>query len=154
MKILQYLLVACVVEISSYAEACLDLPAGKKLRLVLATNRPVCLVVAVMRNRAGQINAEQSEDVKIETTIAGMTLLSDGFDFGRETLTIEAPGSFRVLVTNQTEGPATSTLSAKTMDMGLARQWRNAELLSTKVKAPTKPEELERSLQNTRHTRV
>src|SRR5438132_1136431 len=87
------------------ATACPDLVAGKHISVVSSLTRQGCVMVSVAHGEALQVVADYPEDVALHLSGGDRKLLVDGFEFGRETLTLSAAGRYRIEMSPAGETP-------------------------------------------------
>jgi CHAT domain-containing protein/tetratricopeptide (TPR) repeat protein len=106
-------------------------------------------LVTVETGEAVQLSAEQPVDLAFRIGDGAMQTVNDGFEFGKETLTILAAGRYRVDVrpVGAPAGPAwTFSMSRSTVPLQLAQDWRRAEVSATGSKRSGKPDDIAQSL--------
>lgn len=130
--------------------ACPELLAGKQLSVIRSTTRQACVMVHVAHGEALQVIADYPEDVSLSARGEGHEFRADGFEFGQETLTLSAPGQYRIEVSPAGETPKNARLtvlmSLKPLALQASAIWQEAELAATQAKRSTKIEDYTRSL--------
>src|SRR5690242_17400890 len=79
-----------------HTTACPQLVAGKHISVSISPTWPACVLVSVAHGEALQANADYPEDVALYASGEGREFLVDGFEFGRETLTLSVAGQYRI----------------------------------------------------------
>ena len=72
---------------------------------------PACVTVSVAYGEALQVIADYPEDVALRVSGDGPEFLVDGFEFGRETLTLSAAGQYRIEISPAGETRKTPALT-------------------------------------------
>ncbi len=95
-------------------------------------------MVSVAYGEAVQVVADYPEDVALRVSGGGRELLVDGFEFGRETLTLSATGRYRIEVTpageTSKDARLTVLMSLNSLPLQAAAVWQEAELAATQSK--------------------
>jgi tetratricopeptide (TPR) repeat protein len=134
----------------SAAPVCPVLAPDQIARIRVSAMASACFWVTVETGRAAQLTAEQPVDMALRSIEGGVETLTDGFEFGSETLTIVEPGRYRVDV-RPVDAPAGTTwtlsMSRSTVPLQRAVDFRRAEVSATMSKRTGKPDEIARSLQ-------
>jgi CHAT domain-containing protein/tetratricopeptide (TPR) repeat protein len=131
--------------------ACPKLVARKDISVASSPMRPACVMVRVAHGEALQIVADYPEDVALYVSGGGREFLVDGFEFGRETLTLNAAGQYRIEIrTAGGETPKNARLtvlmSLNPLSLQAAAAWQEAELAATTAKGTKKREDYTVSL--------
>lgn len=74
--------------------ACPVLAPDQLVRVRVSTRTPACFWVTVETGEAVQLAADQPVDLALRIGEGTMQTLADGFEFGKETLTIPAAGHY------------------------------------------------------------
>ena len=129
---------------------CIPLHIGESVKATASHQAPACFLVQVAAGDATQLAAEQPEDLTIEATSAETRMVSDSFDFGPETATILAAGTYHVAVRPVDSGDASVffTMSRKALPLQQAAIWRTAEILGTNSKHTGLPSDIADSLEH------
>jgi CHAT domain-containing protein/tetratricopeptide (TPR) repeat protein len=116
--------------------ACPELVAGKPISVANSPPRPACVMVSVAHGEVSQVIADDPEDVALYASGEGREFLIDGFEFGRETLTLSAAGRYRIEIRPATPRNAhlTILMSLKPLSLQAAPTWQEAELAATQAK--------------------
>lgn len=128
---------------------CLMLSPGQTLRAHASSHRPACFLVTVESEEQTQLAVEQPVDLTLRISEGGEETVADGFEFGIETLTLLAPGRYRVEVRpfDAADGSSrTFSMSRRTVPLQLAENWRRAEISATDSKRSGEPEDIGESL--------
>jgi len=139
---------ACGV-VSGTTGNCSILTVGQTLRGRASPGRIPCFVVVVEAGEATQLTAEQPIDLMLRVVDGSDRTVTDGFEFGKETLTILAPGHYLVEVQAVGSGSAadwTFSMSRRAIPLQGAPGWRRAEASATVSKRTGKQEDLRESL--------
>lgn len=117
---------------------CPELVVGKSISTTNLPTRPACVMVSVADGEALQIVADYPKDVALHASGEGRELLVNGFEFGRETLTLSAPGQYRIEIVPVGETPKnahlTVPMSLNQLPLQVAPTWQEAELAATRSK--------------------
>lgn len=120
------------------AASCPELFAGKTLSVANSPTRLACVMVNVAHGQALQVIADYPEDLALHVSGEGLELLVDGFEFGRETLTLSAAGQYRIEILPAGETPKNARLSLlmslNPLPLQAATAWQEAELAATQSK--------------------
>jgi CHAT domain-containing protein/Tfp pilus assembly protein PilF len=107
-------------------------------------------MVIVARGEALQVVADYPEDVALNVSGGGREVLVDGFEFGRETLTLSAAGQYRIEINPAGETPKdahlTVLMSLNPLPLQAAAAWQEAELAATQSKRSKATEDYTASL--------
>lgn len=118
--------------------SCPELIAGKSISVANSPRRRACVTVSAAREQALQVIADYPEDVALHVSGEGLELLVDGFEFGRETLTLSAAGQYRIEILPAGETPKNARLtvlmSLNPLPLQAATAWQTAELAATQSK--------------------
>src|SRR5215472_7067480 len=129
---------------------CPELIAGKPISVVHSPTRPACVKVDVDHGEALQVIADYPEDVALYVSGEGPEFLVDGFEFGRETLTLSAAGQYRIEIRPAGETPKNARLtvlmSLNPLPLQAAAAWQEAELAATRSKQSKTREDYTASL--------
>jgi CHAT domain-containing protein/Tfp pilus assembly protein PilF len=121
-----------------HAATCPKLVAGKSISVTYSPTQPACIMVRVADSEAAQVVADYPEDVALHVSGGGRELLVDGFEFGRETLTLSAAGQYRIEISPTGEIPKnthlTILMSLEPLPLQAAATWQEAELAATEAK--------------------
>jgi len=75
---------------------CPELVAGKHISVTTSAKQPACVMVNVAPEEALQVVADYLEDVALYVSGGGRQFPVDGFEFGRETVTLSTAGQYRI----------------------------------------------------------
>jgi CHAT domain-containing protein/Tfp pilus assembly protein PilF len=118
--------------------ACPELVAGKHISVASSPTRPPCVVVSVAHGQALQVVADYPEDVVLYVSGGGREFLVDGFEFGRETVTLTAAGRYYIEIRPAGQTPKNARLnvlmSLNPVPLHAAAAWQEAELAATQSK--------------------
>jgi CHAT domain-containing protein/tetratricopeptide (TPR) repeat protein len=135
----------------SLTTACPELVAGKHISVASSPTRPACIMVNVSHGEALQVVADYPEDVALYVSGGGREFWVDGFEFGRETLTLSAAGQYRIEISPAGDPPKNARLtilmSLKPLPLQAAATWQEAELAATQAKRSKSTEDYTASLQ-------
>lgn len=132
---------------------CPELVAGKPISFTSSLTRPACVMVSVAHGEALQVIVDYPEDVGLHVSGQGREFLVDGFEFGRETVTMSAAGRYRIEI--RPAGPAGETptrahlivhTSLNPIPLKETAAWQEAELVATAAKRSQKQEDYTVSL--------
>lgn len=130
--------------------SCPELVAGKHIAVANSPTRPACVMVSVTHGEALQVITDYPEDVALQASSEGREFLVDGFEFGRETLTLSAAGRYRIEVHPAGETPKNARLtvlmSLNPLPLQTARAWQDVELAATLAKRSKTVEDYTASL--------
>lgn len=133
-----------------HTTVCPELVAGKPISVTNSPHRPACVVVRVADGETSQVVADYPEDVALHVSGEGREFLVDGFEFGRETLTLSAAGQYRIEILPVGETPTnariTVLMSLSPLPLQSAATWQEAELAATQSKLSKKFEDYTASL--------
>jgi tetratricopeptide (TPR) repeat protein len=110
---------------------------------------PACFWVTVEHGEATQMTVEQPVDLTFRFGDGAVQNAIDGFEFGKETLTILAAGRYRVDVqaVAATAAPAWSlSMSRRAIPLQQAEDWQRAEVSATTSKRSGKADDIVQSL--------
>jgi hypothetical protein len=140
-------LVSGLVAANCLWPACIPLAPGQTQRAVGSSAAPPCYLVVVDSGEAAQLVLEQPQDLGLRLS-GDLDFFVDGFDFGRETMTIDQAGSYRVRVERVAAGNGTFpvVLFRKAIPPQRAGLWRSAEEWATRSKASRRAEDISGSL--------
>ena len=128
---------------------CLMLSTGRPVPAHVSKSIAACFWVTVKSGEATKLTAEQPADLTLRVSDVTVNTISDGFEFGTETLTILAPGRHRIDV-QAVDVPAGSTwnfsMSCRSVPLQEAEMWRRAEISATDSKRTGKAEDIAASL--------
>lgn len=134
----------------SHRTACPELVAGKPISVTNSPTGPACVTVSIAHGEALQVTADSPEDVALHVSGEGHEFLVDGFEFGRETLTLSAAGQYRIEILPVGETPKnahlTIPMSLSPLPLQSAATWQEAELAATQSKRSKKIEDYTASL--------
>src|SRR5262249_23626576 len=132
------------------SDPCLELLAGKSISVDNSPTRPACVRVSVADGEALQVIADYPEDIALAVSGEGPEFLVDGFEFGRETLTLITVGQYRIDMHPPVETPKnarlTALMSLKILPLQAAAAWQEAELAATQAKRSKTVEDYTASL--------
>jgi CHAT domain-containing protein len=128
--------------------ACLPIRDGESIEAAASSQISACLVAAVENGRASQLIIQQPADLEIRVEGESTPILVDGFEFGRETVTLSLPGVHRLEVRRvNSSGPAVTFLVLRQrFSLDEAGKWRLAEDWATESKRLPKAEDISESL--------
>jgi CHAT domain-containing protein/Tfp pilus assembly protein PilF len=130
--------------------ACPELVAGKHISVASSRTRPGCIMVSVAHGEALQVVADYPEDVALYVSGGGREFLVDGFEFGRETVTVSTAGQYRIEIRPAGETPINARLtlhmSLHPLPLQVSAAWQEAELAATTAKGSRKKEDYTVSL--------
>lgn len=136
--------------LSAAPGACPVLAPDQIARVRVSTVTPACFWVTVEAGKAAQLTAEQPVDLALRIGEGATQTVTDGFEFGNETLTIMEPGRYRIDV-RPVDAPArtawTLSMSRSAVPLQRAEDLRRAEVAATASKKTGKPDEIAQSLQ-------
>src|ERR1041385_1262223 len=117
---------------------CPELIVGEHISVANSPTQPACVMVSVASGEALQIVADYPEDVALDESSEGPEVRVDGFEFGRETLTLGAAGQYRIEIRPPGETPKNARLtvlmSLNPLSLQAAAAWQEAELAATQSK--------------------
>ena len=129
---------------------CPELISGKSISVANSPTQPACVMVSVAHGQALQVIADYREDVALHVSGEGPESLIDGFEFGRETVTLSAAGQYQIDIRPAGETPKNSRLtvlmSLSALPLQAAAAWQEAELAATRSKRSKKVEDYTASL--------
>jgi CHAT domain-containing protein/tetratricopeptide (TPR) repeat protein len=128
---------------------CIRIETGQTFNTVLSSSHPACFSLELRSGHGTQLMLEQpsENDIALALNSAAGESLVDSFEFGRETVTIAVPGTYRVDVRVLSPGAALKlSMTRKTLPLQTAIQWRDAEIAATRSKASGKAADIEASL--------
>lgn len=147
---LLFLAAALVQGPTAQPPACPELVAGKQVSVANSPTWPACVMVSVAHGEALQVVADYPEDVALHVSGEGDEFLIDGFEFGRETVTLSAAGHYRIGIRPAGETPKnahlTVLMSLNPLSLQAAAAWQEAELAATNSKRSKKIEDYTASL--------
>lgn len=130
--------------------ACSELAPRKPVSAIASPNHPACIRVDVSSGEAVQVVATQHDDVALHVSGEGQDTVIDGFEFGRETLTISNPGHYRIEILPAGATPKnthlTVPMSIITLPLQIAGEWQTAEISATESKKSGKETSIAASL--------
>ncbi len=133
-----------------HTTACPALVAGKPISVTNSPTRPACVTVSVAPGQALQVIADCPKDMALHVSGEGHEFLVDGFEFGRETVTLSAPGQYRIEILPAGETPKKAHLatpmSLSPLPLQSAVIWQEAELAATQSKQSKQIEDYTASL--------
>ncbi len=132
----------------SGATDCLPLPGGRSVTTAAGPVGP-CFTFTIKPGEAAEIVADQPVDLAFRLTANGKTATVDSFDFGPETVSIAAPGQYRLEVRPASSDIAASfvfTMSRKAVSLQEASIRHSAEDAATKAKISGKPDDIHSAL--------
>ena len=107
-------------------------------------------MVRVAQEQALQVIADYPEDTALHVSGQGPDLLIDGFEFGRETVTLSVAGQYRIEILPAGETPNNTSLtvltSIKPLPLQAAAAWQEAESAATRAKRSKEVEDYTASL--------
>jgi CHAT domain-containing protein/Tfp pilus assembly protein PilF len=107
-------------------------------------------MVSVAHGEALQVVADYPEDVALYVSGGGREFLVDGFEFGRETVTVSTAGQYRIEIRPAGETPTNARLtlhmSLHPLPLQVSAAWQEAELAATTAKGSRKKEDYTVSL--------
>jgi CHAT domain-containing protein/Tfp pilus assembly protein PilF len=133
------------------AADCLPLPIGHTLQAMLGRGLHGCVEFRVQPNQPVRLAVDQPVDLELRLTEGGSPAIVDGFEFGFETKTLLAPGTYRVELRTVLDPPATPVpvhVSLHPVPVQPAVEWAEAESRATRAKRSGNAEELAASLAN------
>ena len=117
---------------------CPELVVGMHISVTNSPTGTACASVRVARGEALQVIADYPEDVALYASGEGHEFLVDGFEFGRETLTLSAAGQYRIEIRPAGETPKNTRLnvlmSLNPVSLQAAAAWQEAEMAGTRSK--------------------
>src|ERR1700728_750404 len=120
---------------------CPRLTAGPSATVRIRPDRTACVLVPLTPGESVQVSVPQPFDLSITVKERGTTRTVDGFEFGRETVTLEAPGNHRIEIRAVDGARHFTPLVVMRVDLSSekAALWREAEDLATEAKrAPSR----------------
>jgi CHAT domain-containing protein/Tfp pilus assembly protein PilF len=130
--------------------SCPELVVGKSISVANSPARPACVMVSVAQGQALQVIADYPEDVALHVNREGPEFLVDGFEFGRETVTLSAVGQYRIEIRPSGETPKNARLkvlmSLNPLPLQAAAAWQEAESAATQSKRSKTVEDYTASL--------
>ena len=138
----------CAV-VHSGPATCLSLLPERSLRSRILPRATACAVVAVQDGEPTQLIIDQPVDLIVRQVDGKAVTVVDGFEFGRETVTIAAPGEYRVEAVPADTSAAAAwifSISRRAIPSGAADLWRRAEAAATLSKRSGRPEDIAESL--------
>ena len=129
--------------------ACPALSPGQTLRAHVSSGHAACFAVAIEEGEETQLSAEQPVDLELRISGGTAQSVTDGFEFGTETLTILSAGHYRVEVRPVGASPRsawTFSMSRRPVPLHLAQMWQRAEISATVSKRTRKLEDIAESL--------
>lgn len=130
---------------------CPELVAGKILSAITSPANPFCIQVKVAPGEGVQVVADHSTDLLLRVTGAGEPVLADGFEFGRETVTLSIPGQYRIEIIdiekNAGDSSITVPMSRVPLPLQVAAQWQQAERRATESKSSGTIKDISASLE-------
>jgi CHAT domain-containing protein/tetratricopeptide (TPR) repeat protein len=128
---------------------CVRIEPGQTLDAVLSSSHPACFSLELLAGNGTQLTLEQGPDHDLTLALSGAAgeIFVDSFEFGRETVTIAVPGTYRVDVRVLTpRAPLKLFMTRKTLPLQTAILWRQAEIAATRSKTSGKAADIEASL--------
>jgi CHAT domain-containing protein/Tfp pilus assembly protein PilF len=117
---------------------CPKLVPGTRISVTNSRTLPACITVSVAYSEALQVIADYPEDVALRVSGNGPEFLIDGFEFGRETLTLSSPGQYRIEISPAGEMSKNARLnvlmSLNPLPLQAAVAWQEAEVSATQSK--------------------
>jgi len=108
-----------------------------------------CFSIVIEQGEATQLSAEQPTDFQLRIGNGATESVTDGFEFGAETVTILSAGHYRVEI-RPVGAPShsawTFSMSRRPVPLQLAQLWRRAEISATVSKQTKKLEDIAESL--------
>lgn len=146
-RVLASMPLLCAIAAAS-SMPCAGIRAGQEIRIRTSRAANACVSLVVEAARPLRLSAEQPFDLIINAGPAP-DAVADSFEFGVETLTLIAPGPYRVtLVPVDPAATAASQTTVRLLDADArsAERWRRAERLATLSKKTGLPADIESSL--------
>ena len=129
---------------------CPELVVAKSISVANSPTQPACVMVNVSHGEALQVIADYPEDVALHVSGEGREFLVDGFEFGRETVTLSSAGQYRIDIRPAGETPQNARLTVpmllNPLPLQAAATWQEAELAATQSKRSKKIEDYTTSL--------
>jgi len=133
-------------------DGCPELVTGKPFSAITSTKKTACVTVNVAAGEALQVSAGYPGDLALRATSGDRQFLADGFEFGQETLTLNAAGQYRVEIVligkASDDAPVTVPMSRNALPLQAAEAWQAAESSATKSKLSGKLEDISASLEH------
>jgi CHAT domain-containing protein/tetratricopeptide (TPR) repeat protein len=133
-----------------FAADCQVPQVGHTLQAMLGSGSKVCIEFRVQPEQPVRLAVDQPVDLELRLIQGGAPAIVDGFEFGVETRTLLAPGTYRVEL--RTLAPPAAPISVKVslqpVSAQLAAEWAEAEDRATEAKRSGKAEDLAASLAN------
>lgn len=130
--------------------ACPELVAGRHISVASSPTQTACVMVSVAYGQALQVVADYPEDVALNVSGGGRELVVDGFEFGRETLTLSAAGQYRIEINpageTSKDAHLTVLMSLNSLPLQAAAAWQEAESAATQSKHSKATEDYTASL--------
>lgn len=116
--------------------ACEPLGKVQRKKIKVESNGAACFQIVVNGKQPQQLSVNQPIDLLFEFRKEQFIQRIDGFEFGTETLTIDAPGTYMIsiLATNKLERPTWTNLSVSPLTNQIAAKVEIAEQLSSQAK--------------------
>ena len=133
-----------------FAADCQVLQAGHTLQAMLGRGPKVCIEFRVQPEQPVRLAVDQPVDLELRLIQGGAPAIVDGFEFGVETRTLLAPGTYRVELRTLAPpaAPIPVKVSLQPVSAQLAAEWAEAEDRATEAKRSGKAEDLAASLAN------
>jgi CHAT domain-containing protein/tetratricopeptide (TPR) repeat protein len=127
---------------------CPRLTAGSSATVRIRPDRTACVLVRLTPGQSVQVSVRQPFDLSITVKEGGTTRTVDGFEFGRETVTLETPGNHRIEIRAVDRARHFTPLVVMRVDLSSeqAALWREAEDLATESKRDPSRESLTESM--------
>jgi len=128
--------------------ACTTLHANQTVTSFIFTAHPLCFLTEIAAGEALQLTITQPDDLEIHVRSGATERLVDNFDFGSETVTLTAPGAYRieVLMLLRHSGAMVFSATARPLPMDEAEHWREAEIWATTANRSMEIESADKSL--------
>jgi CHAT domain-containing protein/Tfp pilus assembly protein PilF len=129
---------------------CTELVVGKPLSVIIAPSRHACVKMELSQGEATQIVADAVADLALHVTGPAESL-TDGFEFDRETVTLNLPGRYRIEIINRAKDATKSSLTVPMLlnpiSLQVTEQWQQAELSATVSKQSGTVKDISASLE-------
>src|ERR1039457_1054822 len=128
---------------------CVSLAPGQTARTRVSKGHQGCFWVTVESGEPAQLAVEQPVDLALRINDATSQSVTDGFDFGTETITILAAGRYRIDVLPVDDRAGSTWILSMSWRAGPLQQpeiWRRAEMSATKSKQTGRLEDIAESL--------
>jgi tetratricopeptide (TPR) repeat protein len=137
------------MDLSATPQTCNPVVTGQSVSASTSRGHPACFAINVTIGHPTQLSVTQPVDMELRVRDERVEIIADEFQFGMETLTILAGGSYHIEVRPvDASDPDVRTISMSRRDVPLqmAELWQRAETSATKSKLGRKLDDINESL--------